>query len=304
MEENKNVTAGEIALVYIALFLLILTASFVGLSEFVSFVILPALLAYSTVRLGYRHALLQCGLIVLLYSFISGGLYEAALLTVLPGFCVGICVRRRKTLLHTVTASSIVMVLTELLMYLIEAFRSQTDVQFLESFSQQGAQFVEMLALPAKESAVVLEMLNLYIPAILVLSVAMMSYGIVFVLRFMLVWRAPGYALIYPRFRALKASKSCLFFWGLSWIVSVIDDSTIGIAFANMTTILSCYIVVCGFAVFVSWISRMRSFVMRMLLYISLFWMFSLLTPAAFVVGTIDAVVCFRRKGRGDTHEK
>ncbi len=301
MEENKTVTAGEKLLVYFALFLLVFTASFIGLSDFISFVFLPALLAYTTVRLGFRHTVLQCGLVILSYSFVYGGFYEPVLLTLLPGITVGICVRRKKSLLYTVSAAAMAMLAAEMIVYFIETFRSPAPVQFQQTFSEQSAQIVEMLALPAKESAVILEMMNLYMPAILLLSIALMCYGIMFVLRLLLVRRAPAYAECYPRFRDLAVPKSCLLVWLLSWLVTFVDDGAIGIAFANLATVLSCYILFCGFALFVFWIMRVRSSMLRTLLCICLLWMFSLFSPAAFILGALDAVFHFRNKKRGDT---
>lgn len=301
LEENKNVTAGEIVLLYVALFSLVFIASFIGLAEFISFIFLPALLAYTAVRIGYRHTILQCGLVMLLYSFVYGGFYEAVFLTILPGVTVGVCVRRKRTLLYTVTAAALAMLAAEMVVYLISAFQSEAQVHFLQTFSEQSAEMIKMLALPAKESAIILEMLNLYLPAILLLSVAMMSYGIVFVLRLLLVRRAPGYASRYPRFRDLSVAKSCLFVWILAWVIGFIDEGTIGVAFANLATVLSCYIMFCGFALFVYWISGVRSSMLRILLYIGLMWMFSLASPAAFILGALDALFHFRIKKRGDT---
>ncbi len=300
LEQNKNVTRGEIALTYIALSVLSFTALTVGFYSWIFSLFIPALLAYTLVRAGWKHALLQSGLFVLFFSFIHEGFFEPVLTPLFAGVTVGVCVRRRKTLLYTVSLTTVMMLAAEIILYFSDAFRADSQLHFAQNFAEQSAQVVSELGLGAKESAMLIEMMQVYTPAVFLLSMALCAYGIVFFLRMTFRKKAPELAAFYPRFRDLQVTRGCLLVWMLSWGVGLFSEGVFSVTMANLAVVLSSYIIVCGFAVLVFWMLRVRSVFLRVLLCVLLLWFFSFATPIAFALGVLDMSFHFRTKKRGD----
>lgn len=297
MEQDTKVTGGEKLLVYFSVAVLALVAVYLGLGDIISFVALPALLAYTAVRFGVLHLVLQSALLVLIYSLAHGGYYEPVCLTVLPGLVIGISIRNRHGLLYVVSAGCVALLAGEMYMYFSSAIRENVQIGFLESLSYQSTEMINAIGLPAKESALLVEMIQTYTPAILLLSLALLSYCIVFVLLFLLKRRAPVCVARYPRFRDLSVSRGSLLLWLISWVVSLFADGTAGVVCANLSTLLSCYIILCGYSLVVFRICKVRYGGLRVLLCLALVWFGSLISPLAFFLGGADAIVHFRTRG-------
>ena len=297
VEKDVQVTGGEKLLVYFSVLALALVAVYLGLGDIISFVLLPALLAYTTVRFGLLHLVLQAALLVLIYSLASGGYYEPACLIILPGLVVGMGVRNRHGLLYTVSAGSIALLAGEMYMFFSNAIRADVQIGFLESMTYQSTEMIDAIGLPARESALLAEMIQTYTPAILLLSLAALSYFIVFVLLLLLKRRAPASVGRYPRFRDLSVSRGSLLLWVVSWAISLFGNGTLSVVFANLATLISCYIIVCGYALAVFRICKVRNGGLRVLLCVALVWLGSLASPLAFFLGGVDAIVHFRTRG-------
>ncbi len=299
MDEKKIVTKSEIAFIYVALAVMALTAGFVGLADIISLILLPALLAYSFIRLGGKHMLLQCVCIVLFYSFLAGGFHVSAFVVVLPAIMMGVCVKRKKTILNIVTATGVLLTAIECIGPWILSRTSEGEIA-VQTLVQDMTQVVEQIGLPAAESAAILEVLQMYMPAMLVLSVALFAYEMFWVLLALLRKTEPALAALYPCFKDLYAKKSSMLVLAIAAIVAFADTGIIGTLAANLMMVLASYIIICGFAVFATWISRVRSSGVRIIWYIVLVWFFSFITPAAFVVGVMDTFLQFRNRKRGD----
>ncbi len=300
LEQNKRVTRGEIALTYIALIALSFTALTVGFYAFIFSLFVPVLLGYTLVRAGLRHALLQAGLFVLFFSFMHEGFYVPVFVPLFSGIAAGMCVCRRKSILYTVSMTTIMMLAAEVILYFLDAFRADSQLHFAQGFAEQSAQMIQQLGFGARESALLLEMLQVYMPAILLMSLAAQAYGILFFLRIFIRKKEPELAARYPRFRDLYVSRGCMFVWILAWIIGLLGDGVFATAMANLAVILSSYIIICGFAVMVFFILRVRSTLVRILFILAILWMFSFLAPIAFIVGTLDRTFHFRTRKRGN----
>ena len=297
VEKDMQVTGGEKLLVYFSIVLLALVAVYFGLGDIISFVILPAILAYTAVRFGALHLLLQAALLVFVYSLASGGYYEPVCLTILPGLVIGISIRNRHGLLYTVSAGSVALLAGEMYLFFSTAIREDVQIGFLESMTYQSTEMINAIGLPARESALLIEMIQTYTPAILLLSMAALSYFIVFTLFLLLKRRAPACVAPYPRFRDFSVSRGSLLLWVVSWGISLFGSGTLSVLFANLATLISSYIILCGYSLAVFYICKVQRGGLRVLLCIALIWLGSLASPLAFFLGGVDAVVHFRTRG-------
>ena len=300
LEQKQNVTRGEIALTYIALLVLSFTALSVGFYSWIFSVFIPVLLSYTLVRAGVKHTILQSGLFVLFFSLVRGCFFEPVLTPLFAGITVGVCVRKRKSLLYTVSLTTLMILTAEIILYFSDAFRADSQLLFAQNLTSQSSQIITQLGLGTKESAMLMEMFRIYTPAVLLLSLAASAYGVVFFLRMALYKKAPELSACYPRFRDLQVSRGCLIAWVLAWIFGLFTEGVFSVTMANLAVVLSSYIIVCGFAVVLFWILRVRSALFRMLLCLVLFWLFSFVTPIAFALGVLDMSFHFRTRKRGD----
>lgn len=294
------VTTAEKIIVYFSLLAMILIATYIGLAGIISFILLPALLAYSVVRLGYRHALFECMLLVLCLSFISGTFAAQAFFSIVPGVVLGICIQKQKCLRFALSATALSLLALEGIMYISASIVSRQELAFAQNFMQEAENAIKTLGLPAAESAMFLEMMQMYLPSVLIMSVAMLAYGAFLVAHTLLRKRMPIFVVQYPRFRELSVRKSSLAILVLTGIVAFADSGVVGTVAANLMLLMCFYIILCGYGLLVYMISNMRSGAMKIILYFCLAWMFSMVSPAAFFLGLSDAFIHFRNRKRGD----
>ena len=300
MDDNRIVTATEKFIIYSALVVLTLIATFVGVADIIFYILLPALLAYSIVRIGYRHMLFECVLLVLGLSIATGGFAVQAFYSIVPGIVIGSCIHKQKPFRFVLTAASAGIVLVEGLMYLISAITTEQEIMFAQAFMQETEAVVSKLGLPAADSAMILELLNMYLPSILLVMVAMVAYAAFWVTLALLRKRMPSVVVHYPHFRSLCVRKTMLFVMVISGIVAFADKGTIGTVAANLSMLISFYVILCGYALMISAISALRSRVAKVIVFILFFWMLSMLSTVAYFIGMIDAFVHFRNRKRGD----
>jgi len=302
LEQNSRVSKLEILILYAAIFSLFIFAVFID-GGILMCILLPAVLAYTIVRVGYLHALLESVLIVLGYCLLAGGFSLHAFSMLVPGIAVGLFMRHGRSALQTVCAGAISYAGMEAYIY-YTAMQAETQTDFTSVLMQEFTTMTEMLELPSTYVTYFTEIISMYMPAILVFGFAMLGFAVYAVTLAVLRRLMPEKVKDYPKFTAYRVPKGCLFVWILALIASMFEWGIWSVTAANLALVLSYYIMLCGISLILYWISRMRMGFGKVMTYIALFWMISLVSIGALVLGILDAFRNFKAAKRGEEDEK
>jgi len=298
-KENKA-SVKEYVLCNLILVLLDFAIIFAGISEISLFVLIPIVFTYMFVRFDLKRMILPIIIIVLVPSFISMQINVAPAAFTLPvAAMLGIAIKRKSSLLKTISFAAIGEMISVLLALLIFYMNSGDAMAYFNDMTEQAiADVGTIYGVTEQYQQMLGEMFNMFLPSIFICMMAALSYLVFYITVTLLKKRDNSYMGVYRPFSEIKADKTCALAVVICFIVSMFADGIIAGALVNIIVILVFFIFACGVSSIAFTIKRIKNRVGKALAYIVLV-IATFTGSSVFVfIGLIDAFINIRKIGK------
>ena len=297
--ENK-VSVKEYVLCNLILAVLGLTIIFVGVSGLSLFILIPAILTYMFARFNLKRMILPIIIIVALPSFVSLKINIVPAMLALPmSFMLGIAIKRKYSLLKTVSFGAIGEMVSLVLALMVFYMNSGDVMAYLSGIISQAITDVGSVYSITTESAQMLyEMFNLLLPSVFVSMIAFSSYFVFYIALLFLKKRDKSYVGVYRAFSEIKADRTCAVVSLICFAISMFTDGIVAQTLLNIIVIIMVFMFVCGVSSMAYIIRRIKNRVGKVIMYIILA-VVALTSSSIFIfIGLIDAFANIRKIGK------
>ncbi len=237
MPKNQSKQLAQGAIMAVIFAILIAFGAFVPIISLVALVVSPLPIAWYSASYERSQAVLMTIVAIVITIFFGGLLIlPIAILFGIAGFVIGDAIRLKKSKLYLFISTSIALLITLAIMYVISRRILEVDIiqvifeMWRKSFIQ-GLEFSEQMtgqvAIPQDQMNLIVNMLNTIIPATITISVALLALVIISI-NLPLLKRFKIDVPKFSQFKSMRLPKAVLWYYLIVLFVSIFVNPEVG----------------------------------------------------------------------------
>lgn len=305
MEKNQNgADMREYVIVNLIMAACIALSVFLGFTWIFLLILIPACMAYVTVRFSIGQVAGNILFAILIPSLLTLSLnLTVVIFSLPPGIMLGLALKKRYGLLKTVSFASagyLICIAAIVISGLLEQESSFLQAA-ADAYSQYRAAFLstsEMLGIDAEQSESMFALLIELLPAMLIFCFGVMGICMFSAVRSVLRRTDADAVSHYRPLCEMRVDKVSIAVSAVMFLVSLFAGGILGIVVENLLVLILGYYMICGYCLMCYYLRPLSAFVRVPIYLLGLVAM--LMMPFVFIViGLWDAVANFRGRGKG-----